>query len=1069
MWRNLRSALRGPEGPDSADRGSASAETALPRIAVALLATGFDRSLDQILRQVGEVMAADRCYTAFLSSDLSRLRGTREWCSAAAEPSATSDFEVEDLPPIVKILLQGGTVQIKDLDALPPEAAAERRLLEARGVRSAVATTIETQGKALGWIGVETVAEARTWSDQQLTFLGHIADLLAEAARQQERRGELQRLALGVEQSPATVIITDPDGVIEYVNPQFTKTCGYSADEAVGKVIKIPEHPDIPGAVYEDLWATVRGGDGWRGELINRRKDGSYFWEAVSVSPIRDTDGSLTHYIGVKEDITERRLYQEQLERAQEETERASRAKNEFMANMSHEIRTPVNAIIGIAHLAMQGKLGDRHRDHLRKIRSSSQTLLGIINSILDFSNIDAGRMTIESFDFRLEDVLDNVSDLLRAKARAKGLKLEVDVPKEVPGALVGDAFRLGQVLINLGDNAVKFTEKGNVSVAVALVDADPHEATLRFSVRDTGIGLDEAQINRLFQPFTQIDGSSTRPFGGTGLGLAIANRLVEMMGGEIGVYSRPGEGSDFHFTLSLAQQGAEPSRRDQPPPDLRDMRILVADDSQTSRLVLCEALRSFSFSATAVESGEAAIAELEAADSDPEQKPFELVLMDWKMPAMDGLETSRRIKEHDGLEHIPPVILITGYGREDVILQADKAMLDGFMLKPINPSILFDAIMSALGREGGGSETEHSNDEPTDPVAIPGGRVLVVEDNLLNQEVAAELLGDMGLAVRIADNGREAIDALLEESFDLVLMDVQMPVMDGYEATAEIRKLPDLAKIPIVAMTAHAMSGDRERCLEAGMDDYISKPIDTSRLFELVSQWIESAKPVEEVDSEAPEDAAEVLPDELEGINIKAGLGRIGGNKVLFRKLLLQFLHDYKDVIDTIRTALELGHHESGERLLHTLKGVAATIGAERVHRAARELEASVNSGQSTERTRLLANLDRSLIPVIEAISTMETTPLKAAVESADQQKAQLADHQVEPVLRELAQLIEEGDPEAAELLETLAPSLVGSAAAAHINALDQHIENFDFDDALTAVRKLADSLNIRLARSIP
>ncbi len=721
---------------------------------------------------------------------------------------------------------------------------------------------------------------------------------------------------------------------------------------------------------------------------------------------------------------------------------------------MSHELRTPVNAIVGLSRLTLQTELSERQRDHLVKIRDSAQHLLGIVSSILDYSIIDAGRMAIESFDFHLDDVLENLAELLESKARDKGLELAMRTADEVPRQLVGDPFRIGQVLLNLVNNAIKFTDHGRVTVSCTVVGVEPDHAVLRFAVADTGVGLSSADIGRLFEPFTQVDASLTRPHGGTGLGLAIARRLVELMGGEIGVTSTPGTGSDFFFTLRLRRQGGSRLPLPQPQPDLRGMHVLVVDDSRTSRRTLCETLEAFTFRPTAVSSAEEALDAVRRARAGPSPAPYEVVLMDWKMPAMDGLEAARRIKSE--LEAPPRIILVTGYGREDVIHQADRDLLDGFLLKPVNASLLFDAIMTAIGRDHPPTGAEAvAAAPPVTPAGAAANRVLVVEDNLLNQEVAEELLTDMGFDVTLADNGQDALALLRGRPFDLVLMDVQMPLMDGFEATRAIRADATLAAIPVVAMTAHAMSGDRERCLEAGMDDYVSKPIDTDRLGEVLSRWL-VPRPV--APSERSASDGDGLPASLPGVNVSAGLSRIGGNRTLFRRLLLEFHHDYRDVARTIRTAVELGHDESGLRLLHTLKGVAATLGADGVHVAARDLEAGLRSGPLDNRKALLGNLERALGPVLEGLQTLAGH--LAESERRQPTACALDVARIRPLLVELLLLLEDGDPEAADKLGGVVAPLTDSGFARQVTALERHVHNFDFDEAAVALRELSEAI---------
>ena len=454
-----------------------------------------------------------------------------------------------------------------------------------------------------------------------------------------------------------------------------------------------------------------------------------------------------------------------------------------FLANMSHEIRTPMNAIMGMAHLAMKTDLTAKQYDYLKKVDISAKSLLGIINDILDFSKIEAGKMDMESVDFQLEDTLDNISTLVGIKTQEKGLELLFKTEPTVPTALVGDPLRLGQILINLSNNAVKFTDTGEIVVATELLKKDKDQVTLKFSVRDTGIGMTAEQAAKLFQPFSQADSSTTRKYGGTGLGLTISKRLAEMMGGEIWVESESGRGSTFSFTANLGLGKERAKKRFKPPSELRGMRVLVVDDNATSRSILQEMLESFSFEVSLASSGEEGIAELEAASKD---KPFELVIMDWQMPGMDGIEASKQILEHKGLSKIPPIILVTAYGREEVMQQAEQVGLEGFLLKPVNPSMLFDTIMQAFG-EAVPETTRIARRHEQEAEAlkhIQGAHVLLVEDNEINQQVAKEILEGAGLNVTLATNGQEAVNAVKENNYDAVLMDVQMPVMDGYTAT---------------------------------------------------------------------------------------------------------------------------------------------------------------------------------------------------------------------------------------------------------------------------------------------
>ena len=779
--------------------------------------------------------------------------------------------------------------------------------------------------------------------------------------------------------------------------------------------------------------------------------------------PVLDEAGAL-HAIGsIAVDVTE-------LKAARYLAEDATRAKGEFLANMSHEIRTPMNAILGLSHLGLKAATDPRQQDYLRKIQQSGQHLLGIINDILDLSKLDADKLAIERIDFSVDSLLETLANLVGDKAAAKGLELVFDVDGAVPATLVGDPLRLGQILVNYANNAVKFTETGEVLVAIRVLERSQGEVLLHFSVQDTGIGLTPEQCTRLFQSFQQADSSTARKYGGTGLGLAISKSLARLMGGEVGVESRIGQGSTFWFTsrLGVAQQRRPPLALSA---DLRGRRVLVADDNDHARAVLMDLLTGMSLGPQGVASGPAAVQEVRRAAA--LDKPYEIVYLDWKMPGLDGLETARQIQAlaPAGLRGM---VMVTAFGQQELAAQARASGIAEILTKPVNGSTLFEATLRVLSPTPLPQVAAPTPSSPATLGDLQGLRVLLVEDNELNQEVALGLLRETGCIVDVAGHGGIAVEQVQRAAYDIVLMDMQMPVMGGVEATRAIRQLPALAQMPIVAMTANAMQADRDQCLQAGMVDFVSKPIEPEELWRTLQRWAATGRRAAAASPALPQpvappaaavtepaDAADAAVRRLQvpGLDVPAGLRRVVGKSALYLSLLQRFADAQASVPQQIRLALDAADLDTAQRLAHTLKGVAGNLGAQAIVPLAQALETALGERRGgAELQALLDTLAPALQTLLETLRQQLQRPGAPTAAAATPAVDSAAARQTALALRAL---LAESDAAVLELLEREQPALA-HVLAKHFEAFAAKVRDMDFDEALVM-------LNDALARPTP
>jgi PAS domain S-box-containing protein len=911
-------------------------------------------------------------------------------------------------------------------------------------------------------------------SREHLGTVGVIRDITDRKIAQEELERERLFLQTMINSVLMPIYFKTVDGAFQLVNTAFFLLFDQTIEDLTDKTFFDMTAAEVARELNFREQAFLRSNaDKDSYETIITTKDGTPKNVICTTAKLSATEGNAQGLLGVIIDITDQKKAEQVIrdgkvmaEMMARKAEAANRAKSEFLANMSHEIRTPMNAIIGLSELMQMTSLNEKQQDYLRKIAFSAQSLLGLINDILDFSKIEANKLTMESLPFNLDELFSNIGGMLGPTAAEKGLELTMDRQTDCPCFLKGDQFRLSQIITNLVNNAIKFTATGEIGLTVSLCAVKGNRVLLQFVVHDTGIGISDEQLAQLFTPFTQADSSTTRKYGGTGLGLSISKRLIEMMQGTISAASTLGQGSAFSFTAEFAVD----TDRQEPPPllptELQGLKALVVVANATSRRLIGEQLRELSLVVTAVGSGREAMERLGADTADPMGSSLGLVVMDWKMTDMDGLETAARIQA-DRTPAVRPRIIIATMHNIHAAMQQAQALgveIDAYINKPTNLHTLLQALFEAFALPCATGSKQIN----TDAVNLRGARILLVEDNSINQQVAREILEQTGVVVELAENGAEAVAMVRQNdgaaggnpAFDLVLMDVQMPVMDGYQATAEIRKMEAMApvpkaRLPIIAMTANAMSTDRTLCLDAGMDDYLSKPINTRQLMAILRRWLKHGP------QNAPEGyaAAQRQGHQEAALNIKAGLIRLGNNETLYKKILRDFLRQNSGLVTTIRSAIGANDFVKVKVLAHGNAGAAGNLSAQHLFTVLKRLEQAAASNDQQSCLATLADLERATAAFIhaarcyvgpdEAECGRPTGPLRAVPVAAFKE-----------LLPRLTDNLAKSNLQARNVFEQVKALLVDTDLHDQVAAVERCLDQYDFCQALALINQMTATL---------
>ncbi len=926
---------------------------------------------------------------------------------------------------------------------------------------AALAIPLWGEGSIVGALEIFSLGED-VFDAEEVALLTELTENLAYAVvairLKEEHRGAealLRKLSLAVEQSPVTIVITDTKGIIEYVNPCFTKITGYTAAEAIGQNPRILKSGLHSPEYYVALWDLISGGFEWHGELCNKKKNGEILWESASISPVRNSDNEITHFVAVKEDITEQKRAYAELQRAKAQAEAATIAKSSFLANMSHEIRTPMNAVIGMLYLVQQTGLNDKQKGYVLKADGAAKSLLKIINDILDFSKIEAGRLQMETIPFLLSEVLTKLTDIAPANIGTKRVDLVISTSADIPDFLNGDPLRLGQVLLNLVSNAIKFTDKGEVLVSVSLEAITAEKVRIRFSVEDTGIGMTEEQKDRLFSAFSQADSSTTRRFGGTGLGLTISKQLVELMGGDITVESEPEVGSVFAFSANFALETGHTESLAESFQALAGLRLLHVNGGGKGSLATAKMLSSFEILVSSMSAIEA---------SKIKEAEYDLILVDVSIADDINLEAINKIAALQVFAGVPKLLFTN-----DRKLSGGESYDSNFstVIKPTVSTQLLYAIMAATGRG------DRLIAEEAESIAVEdyfkGRRLLLVEDNIINQEVARGILERWGIELDIAANGAVGVQMLVsaESIYDAVLMDLQMPVMDGFEATRMIRASKKHKELPIIAMTASAMTSDRERCLAAGMNDHVAKPIDVAELFSTLHRWFKPESDIPQISIEAvvpPERNGVNFPESTPGIDLDKALKRLGSQQILLT-VLKEFrrLHAEDDRI--ISDAVEKGETLIARRIAHTLKGLARTVGAEETGAVAAALEDALAKESSDDLSPLIKELAAKLAELNKTLGFIDDMPPDEFMPLSNEADMEAVPSElIAAVVNELSLHLRKNNLEACTVFKKLKQLLASAALHAQLEKLEAGVNNLNFKEAKSVLDNIAEILNITI-----